>query len=65
MSGRDRKQVALVPLAPAPAGPNATSAAPHVRSETLLGGAQELVIQHNEREYRLRVTAQGKLILTA
>jgi hemin uptake protein HemP len=26
---------------------------------------RELVIEHNGREYRLRVTSQGNLILTA
>lgn len=36
-----------------------------VRSETLLGLARELVIEHGGREYRLRLTQQGKLILTA
>ncbi len=38
---------------------------PRVRSADLLGGAPEVVIEHNQREYRLRVTALGKLILTA
>ena len=39
---------------------------PHkVRSEVLLGQHRELVITHNGREYRLRVTQNGKLILTA
>lgn len=41
------------------------SATPYIRSQELFGTAQEVVIEHNEREYRLRVTAQGKLILTA
>ena len=41
------------------------SATPYIRSQDLFGTAQEVVIEHNEREYRLRVTAQGKLILTA
>ena len=41
------------------------SASPYIRSRDLFGTAQEVVIEHNEREYRLRVTAQGKLILTA
>ena len=41
------------------------SATPYIRSQDLFGAAQEVVIEHNEREYRLRVTAQGKLILTA
>ena len=36
-----------------------------VASETLLGRRRELVITHNGREYRLRVTQNGKLILTA
>jgi hemin uptake protein HemP len=34
-------------------------------SEALLGAARELLIEHNGREYRLRVTSQGNLILTA
>jgi hemin uptake protein HemP len=36
-----------------------------VASETLLGAKGELVIVHNGREYRLRLTQNGKLILTA
>jgi hemin uptake protein HemP len=36
-----------------------------VPSEMLLGPRKELVITHNGREYRLRVTQNGKLILTA
>jgi hemin uptake protein HemP len=36
-----------------------------VTSEALLGNRQELVILHNGREYRLRLTQSGKLILTA
>ena len=36
-----------------------------VKSDTLLGKAKELVIVHNGREYRLRLTQNGKLILTA
>lgn len=36
-----------------------------VLSETLLGPQGELVIVHNGREYRLRLTQNGKLILTA
>ena len=31
----------------------------------LLNGARELVIVHNGREYHLRLTQNGKLILTA
>jgi len=36
-----------------------------VQSETLLCNARELLIVHNGREYRLRMTQNGKLILTA
>jgi hemin uptake protein HemP len=36
-----------------------------VPSDLLLGTRRELVITHNGREYRLRVTQNGKLILTA
>ena len=35
-----------------------------VTSESLLGRRKELVIVHNGREYRLRLTSNGKLILT-
>lgn len=48
------KPSAIAPLAP-----------PKVKSETLLGKARALVITHNGREYCLRVTQNGKLILTA
>lgn len=36
-----------------------------VDSRALLGERGELVILHNGREYRLRLTQNGKLILTA
>jgi len=36
-----------------------------IPSEQLLGRAGEAVIVHNGREYRLRQTQNGKLILTA
>ena len=38
--------------------------APRVRSEDLLRGAQELLIDHDGACYRLRLTAHGRLILT-
>jgi hemin uptake protein HemP len=38
---------------------------PRVSSEALLGPRGELLIVHNGREYRLRLTQNGKLILTA
>ena len=36
-----------------------------ISSQELLGTRRELVILHNGREYRLRLTQNGKLILTA
>jgi len=48
----------IKPVQPAPVPPK-------VPSEILLGARKELVITHNGREYRLRVTQNDKLILTA
>lgn len=36
-----------------------------IRSELLFVQGNELIIEHAGREYRLRLTARGKLILTA
>ncbi|MBW8844525.1 MAG: hemin uptake protein HemP [Burkholderiales bacterium] len=36
----------------------------HIDSATLLGPRGEVFIVHQQQVYRLRVTAQGKLILT-
>jgi hemin uptake protein HemP len=52
----------MMKLAPAP---QRLSVPTKVPSEVLLGARKELVITHNGREYRLRVTQNGKLILTA
>jgi hemin uptake protein HemP len=38
---------------------------PKVSSLALLGPRGELIIEHGGREYRLRLTQNGKLILTA
>lgn len=35
-----------------------------VSSRTLLGERRELLIRHNGEDYRLRITANDKLILT-
>jgi len=49
-----------------PTPPHKSEGAPQrVSSEKLLGARGELVILHNGREYRLRLTQSGKLILTA
>ena len=56
----------IVCLVTKPADPlQATPAPSKVPSQALLGTRKELVITHNGREYRLRVTQNGKLILTA
>jgi hemin uptake protein HemP len=47
------------------AGANRPAPSPRVTSQALLGSARELIIEHDGREYRLRLTQQGKLILTA
>jgi hemin uptake protein HemP len=35
-----------------------------VKSSDVFGGASELIITHNDQEYRLRITSANKLILT-
>jgi hemin uptake protein HemP len=50
-------------LGPAAVSPIAAGSA-HLDSRSLFGGRSELVINHGGEEYRLRLTRQGKLILT-
>jgi hemin uptake protein HemP len=38
--------------------------APKIASEQLMKGKREIIIQHGLEEYRLKITASGKLILT-
>jgi hemin uptake protein HemP len=58
------KRAAGRPSAP-PSGAPSNGTPKQVSSEQLLGPAGELVIVHAGRQYRLRVTQNGKLILTA
>lgn len=37
---------------------------PRIESNHLFGGSNEIVIVHQEEEYNLRITRNGKLILT-
>lgn len=37
---------------------------PRISSEKLFEGQREVIIEHASDEYRLRLTSQGKLILT-
>jgi hemin uptake protein HemP len=51
----------------APSGVLTTSAAarkPRIESQRLFQGNNEIVIVHHEEEYSLRITKNGKLILT-
>lgn len=45
-------------------GPPVKPTVARVRCTDLLRGARELVIEHAGEEYRLRITSNGKLILT-
>ncbi|MBI3861242.1 MAG: hemin uptake protein HemP [Planctomycetia bacterium] len=40
------------------------AAPPTVRSDDLLRGGREILIEHAREVYRLRITRNGKLILT-
>lgn len=53
----------LPPVDPA-ADPAPASAVRRISSHRLLAGERELVIQHMGSEYHLRLTRNGKLILT-
>ena len=44
--------------------PTPASSLPRVDAKSLFGDSRELVIVHQEEEYRLRITRKGKLILT-
>jgi len=54
---------ALDPNAPAAHSQSARVVA-RIASDQLMKGQREIIIQHGREEYRLRVTATGKLILT-
>lgn len=47
---------------PSPAAGRASPA--RVSVETILRGRQEIIIEHGDEEYRLRITSNGKLLLT-
>lgn len=53
------------PRDPQPKMPGRPSVRPRrVLSEVLLSGAREVIVEHRGEDYRLRVTSNGKLILT-
>ena len=55
----------LVPKEEAAAAPAEATKPLRIKSEDLLGPHGEVIILHGAREYRLRRTQTGKLILTA
>jgi len=61
MAADKKSEEALSPRALA----DKPAATKRVKSETLMGDRKELIIEHAGREYVLRVTQNGKLILTA
>ena len=53
------------PDAPHPQRPAAAGARPRrLKVSELLEGAREAILEHGGQDYRLRITASGKLILT-
>lgn len=49
---------------PGPGLGQAGASVPRLDSRSLFRGGREVVIEHDGGEYRLRLTASGKLILT-
>jgi hemin uptake protein HemP len=44
--------------------PRRAEAPARVPLDSILRGRQEIIIQHRDEEYRLRITSNGKLLLT-
>ena len=51
------------PALPRPATPSGRSPR-RIASAQLMAGNREIIIEHGDDEYRLRLTGSGKLILT-
>lgn len=66
MSLSPRSNPALPPEVPPrqAAVPSRAGSAARLDSRTLFAGRSELLITHGQEEYHLRITRQGKLILT-
>jgi hemin uptake protein HemP len=50
-------------IKPAPAREKG-GAVPRIDASTLLASSREIILVHNQQEYRLRITSNDKLILT-
>jgi hemin uptake protein HemP len=57
MSGNDPEEVQ-------PPSPRRAGEPRRVKVSELLGGEREAILEHDGQDYRLRITASGKLILT-
>jgi hemin uptake protein HemP len=51
-------------IAPRSADVSAAAKKPRIESQRLFQGKSEIVIVHHDEEYSLRITRNGKLILT-
>jgi hemin uptake protein HemP len=60
MSHRDQDK----PASPTDCTTASRSKTPRLKLSDLLQGSREAIIQHEDSEYRLRITTSGKLILT-
>lgn len=56
-------RVAVHPVGPL-SSTSQRSAIRRIDSSELLGQGQQLIIDHNGQNYRLRITSNGKLLLT-
>ncbi len=63
--GNDNNQQSTAGSPALPPGPRRIVVAEnHIDSRELFTGTREIIIAHGEETYRLRLTAQNKLILT-
>lgn len=63
MQGKDHA-ANRAPSAAATAGDGVSAPLPRISVRELLGDSNEAVLVHVDQEYRLRITSNGKLILT-
>jgi hemin uptake protein HemP len=47
-----------------PQTPSEKGPIPRIDASTILASSREIILVHNEQEYRLRITSNDKLILT-
>ena len=47
-----------------PQTPSEKGQIPRIDASTILASSREIILVHNEQEYRLRITSNDKLILT-